>query len=116
MYDYDDCVIDEIISEEAFERRLKKASTRQSKAGRHYVHCSTVKRIIKYIEENLKADRPYPLKSVRDYIDNYKTYPEVRPYAPQVMAKIKQTKVSPQRTRIEMCARLKKVMENVQGR
>ena len=111
-----DNVIDEIIAEEAFEHRLQKASTLRSKAGRRSVHCMKVKKIIQNIERNLKANRPYPLDRVGDYIENYKNYPEVRPYAPQVVAKIGQTKVSAQRTRIEMCARLKNVMQNFQGR
>ena len=116
MYDNGDCTKDEIIAEEAFERKLKKASTLQARVGRHYAHCSKLKKIMKHIEGNLKANRPYPLKRIGDYIENYKDYPEVRPYAPQVIAKITQTKVSPQRVRIEMCARLKRVMERFQGR
>ena len=116
MYDYSDCTIDEIIAEEDFERRLRKAITRQSKAGRHYAHCTKVKKIVEHIKENLRAARPYPLKRAQDYIENYKVYPEVRPYAPQVMAKMEQTKVSPQEVRIEMCARLRRVMESVHSR
>ena len=116
MYDDGECAIDEIIAEEAFERRLQQASTRQSMAGRHYVRSVKIKKIIQNIERNLKADRPYPLNRIRDFIENYKNYPEVRPYAPKVVAKIEQTKVSPQRTRIEMSARLKNVMQNFQGR
>ena len=111
-----DSAIDEIIAEEAFERRIQKASTLQSKAGRRSAYSMKVRKIIQNIEKNLKADRPYPLKRVGDYIENYKDYPEVRPYAPQVIAKIEQTKVSSQKARIEMCARLKNVMQNFKGR
>ena len=98
------------------ERRLQKASTLRSKAGRRSMYCMKVRKIIQNIERNLKAGRPYPLDRIAVYIENYKNYPEVRPYAPQVMAKIGQTKVSAQRTRIEMCARLKNVIQNFQGR
>ena len=116
MYDNSKCTIGEIIAEEAFERKLQKASSLQAKENRQYAYHSKVKKIIKRIEENLKANRPYPLKRVEYYIDNYKNYPEVRSYAPQVIAKIGQTKVSSQSVRIEMCARLKRVMERFQGR
>ena len=108
-----DSTIDDIIAEEQFERSMRHRMTVQYKNGVHVSRVSKVRQIQANIERNLKKKGPYPLDRLETFIENYEKYPEVRPFAQQVLPKVIEGESIKQK-RLDAYNRLRRLMREMQ--
>lgn len=104
-------VIDQIIEEEHFERECSIRTSKRSQNFRLLLRKRKVQEMIKNIKRNLDASIPYPIDRGRKYIENYTDYPEVRPYASQVLAKLSDAKPISSKRRVT-CMHLQRLIQS----
>ena len=91
MSSYFDSPVDDIAREMLWERAMRRKLTQKYKLGVNVSRVMKIRQILANIERNLRKKGPYPLDKARTFIANYETYPEVRPLAEKVSAKILDT-------------------------
>ncbi len=88
MNSFSDSPIDEVAREMLWERALKRKASQRYQLGVNVSRVMKLRQIMANIERTLKKKEPYPLDKARTFIENYETYPEVRPLAEKVLPKI----------------------------